>query len=159
MEGEGLLVRKIRSGVVIDHIPPGRAFTMLKALGLLPPRGYRWRIAVVINAESSKLGRKDILKIEGYKPRQRDLEVLGIIAPGATFNVIEDYKVVEKVKLKLPEESQGVLRCPNPTCITRKEREKAVSKMVLVSQDPPAYRCVYCGTTVMGDEIHDLISP
>ena len=156
--GDGLLVRKIREGVVVDHIPPGRAFTVLRVLGLLPPKPYSGRIAIVINAESGKMGRKDIVKIEGYGVEDLSLEALGIVAPGATVNVVREYKVVEKRKLDLPEEASGVLRCPNPTCITRKEREKATPRMRLVSRSPAKYRCVYCGSTISEEEFQDLIA-
>lgn len=157
MSGEELLVRKIQEGVVIDHIPAGRAFTVLKALGLLGSRGSGYRIAIVINAESRKMGRKDIVKIEGYSLGGRDVEVLGVVAPGATINVVSNFRVERKIEAVLPESAEGVLRCPNPTCITRQPREKAVPSMRLVSRRPAKYRCVYCGTTVDEGEFESLI--
>jgi aspartate carbamoyltransferase regulatory subunit len=140
----GLLVRRIREGTVIDHIPAGRALTVLRILGITGSEGLR--VAVVMNVESRKLGRKDIVKIEGRHLSQEELNKIALVAPTATINRIRGGRVVEKTKVRLPELLHDILRCPNPTCITRKPREPVAPRFRLVSRSPILYRCVYCGT-------------
>ncbi|NPA04754.1 MAG: aspartate carbamoyltransferase regulatory subunit [Crenarchaeota archaeon] len=155
-EGEGLLVRRIRDGTVIDHIPAGRALLVLRILGITGAEGYR--IAVVMNVESRKLGRKDIVKVEGRMLERGEVDKIALIAPEATINIIKDYRVVEKVKVRLPDEIKGILRCPNPTCITRKEREPITPVFRKVSEKPLILQCKYCGTLVREEEIPGLIT-
>ena len=95
-----LLVRKIREGTVIDHIPAGRALAVLRILGITGREGLR--VAVVMNVESRKLGRKDIVKVEGRLLKPHEVDVVALIAPTATINIIRDYKVIEKRKVRLP---------------------------------------------------------
>jgi len=148
---EGLVVRKIRHGTVIDHIPAGRALRVLRLLGATLGGGRR--IAIVINAESRKLGRKDIVKIEGLEPRVEDLDRIALVAPTATVNIVRDYRVVVKRKVEPPAEVRGILRCANPTCITRKPGEPVTPRFRLVSRDPLEYQCVYCGSILGEREI------
>jgi aspartate carbamoyltransferase regulatory subunit len=156
LEGEGLVVRKIREGTVIDHIPAGRALRVLRLLGVSIQGPHR--IAVVINAESRKLGRKDIVKIEGLEPRIEDLDKIALVAPTATINIIRDYKVVVKRKVSPPRELRGILHCINPTCITRKEGEPVTPRFRLVSLRPLAYQCVYCGSIIEERDIIDQLA-
>jgi len=93
VKGKELIVSKIRDGIVIDHIPVGRALMVLRVLRL---RGGEGRIALVMNVESRRLGRKDIVKIEGKELGDDELNLISLIAPTATINVIKDYAVVKK---------------------------------------------------------------
>lgn len=142
---EGLLVRRIRDGTVIDHIPAGRAFAVVRLLGL---EGSGRRMAIVVNVDSRRMGLKDIVKVEGIYLSKEDTDRIALIAPTATINIIQDYRVREKRRVEPPEELRGILKCPNPTCITRKPGEPLESRMRRVSVKPPRYRCVYCGTTL-----------
>ena len=155
--GEGLLVRKIVEGTVVDHIPPGRAIAVLKVLRLWPPKPDGHRVAVVFNAESRKMGRKDIVKVEGYHVSRGEAAALALVAPSSTVNIIKGGVVAEKWKVEPPEVAVGLLRCPNPTCITRKEREPVKPRMLLVSKEPLRYRCAYCGSTIGQEEIERYI--
>ncbi len=146
-----LLVRKIREGTVIDHIPAGRALAVLRILGITGREGFR--VAVVMNVESRKLGRKDIVKVEGRLLKPHEVDVIALIAPTATINIVKDYKVVEKRRVKIPRLVEGVLKCKNPTCITRKKGEYIRSRFRLVSEKPVILQCVYCGTLLHEDEI------
>ncbi len=138
----GILVRKIRSGTVIDHIPAGQAFTVLRLLGLIQkPSG---RLAVIVNTESGKLGRKDIVKIEGAYPDESTIQLIALIAPQATINYIEDYRVVRKFRVKPPKTVVGVVKCSNPRCITNSPRESVEPRLDVVSENPLRLRCVYC---------------
>jgi aspartate carbamoyltransferase regulatory subunit len=151
MEKKRLLVSPIRRGTVIDHIPAGRALSVLKLLGFTGREGLR--IAIVMNVESRKLGRKDIVKIEDYMLDDESARKVALIAPMATFNRIEDYMVVEKKRLEPPEELEGILKCTNPTCITRKEGEPVVPRFKRLPGKILRYQCVYCGTIISEEEI------
>ena len=150
-DGRRLVVSKIRSGTVIDHIPAGRALAVLRILGLTGREGYM--IALVMNVPSRKLGRKDIVKIEGVEVDEERARRIALVAPQATLNIIRDYRVVEKRKLEPPEELEGVLACPNPTCITRKPGEPVRSRFRRVPGGELRYQCVYCGTIIGEREI------
>lgn len=150
-----LVVPKILNGTVIDHIPAGRALDILKVLNITGGEG--WRIAVLLNVESKKLGRKDIIKIERRKLTSAEVNVIALIAPTATINIIENFVVVEKFKVNVPEVIEGVIRCPNPTCISNKEREPVKSRFRTLSKDQLVFRCEYCSTIVTRDDILKLI--
>ncbi len=147
----GLLVRKIREGTVIDHIPAGRALAVLRILGITGREGVR--VALVMNVDSRKLGRKDIVKVEGRTLRPHEVDTIALIAPTATINIIRDYRVVEKRRVRLPRVVRDVLRCKNPTCITRKKGEPVTPRFEVVSERPVRLRCVYCGSILEEDEI------
>jgi len=156
MDQEKLIVSKIKKGIVIDHIPAGKALKVLKILGIT---GYTdYRLAIVMNVPSNKLGMKDIIKIENRILDKRELELISLVAPTATINIIEDYKVIEKYKVKLPRVIKGVLKCPNPMCITNKPDEVAETIFVLRKLDPVVLECKYCGTLIKGDEIEHNLS-
>ncbi len=151
MTREALLVRRIREGTVIDHIPAGRALQVLRILGVTGAEGYT--VAIVMNVESRKLGRKDIVKIEGRFLDKREVNRVALAAPTATINIIRDYRVVEKRRVQPPEELEGILQCTNPTCITRKPREPVKPRFRRVPGKGMRYQCVYCGTIIEEDEI------
>jgi aspartate carbamoyltransferase regulatory subunit len=147
----GLLVRRIEEGTVVDHIPPGRAVAVLKVLRMWPPKPNGHRVAVVFNAESRKMGRKDLVKIEGYHVTREEAAAIALVAPRATVNVIREGRVAEKWRVEPPREVVGLLQCPNPTCITRKEGEPVKPRMVRAPGPGLRYRCVYCGSTLEHD--------
>lgn len=136
-------VSKIRRGTVIDHIPAGRALDILKILGLTGKEGFV--ISLVMNVPSEKLGRKDIVKVEEIKLSQDDVNKIALIAPSATINIIENYSVASKTRVKVPRRIEGLLKCGNPNCITRKEREPIISSFEVVNEKPLILRCEYCG--------------
>ena len=144
MAEDSLLVRRIRNGTVIDHIPAGRALMVLRLLGIKGGEGLR--VALVMNAESKKMGRKDIVKIEDRYLSKEETDKLALIAPTATINIIREFKVVEKRKVEPPLRITGILKCPNPTCITRKDNEPITPRFKRISLKPLLYQCEYCGT-------------
>jgi aspartate carbamoyltransferase regulatory subunit len=146
-----LVVSKIRNGTVIDHIPAGKALDILSVLGIAGKEGLR--IAVLMNVESKKLGKKDIIKIEGKRLSPQDVSAIALIAPTATINIIEDFAVVEKYKVTVPNIVVDVLACPNPTCISNKKGELVRTRFKLVSGNPLKLQCEYCGTIISGDEV------
>jgi aspartate carbamoyltransferase regulatory subunit len=146
----GLIVSKIKNGTVIDHIPAGRALAVLRVLGIRGQEGYR--IALVMNVESSKMGRKDILKIEERAIEEREAELITLIAPEATINIVKDYEVVEKRKQKVPDKITGLLRCTNPSCITNNDPE-AATKFKTLRKSPIELVCEYCETRITEQEV------
>jgi len=143
---EGLLVRRIREGTVIDHIPAGRALAVLRILGITGREGLR--VAVVMNVESRRLGRKDIVKVEGRHLSSEEVNRIALIAPSATINIVKDYRVIEKKRVKLPSVIEGIIACTNPTCITRKPGEPLRPRFKIVAERPLQLQCTYCSTII-----------
>ncbi|MUN28159.1 aspartate carbamoyltransferase regulatory subunit [Sulfuracidifex metallicus] len=150
MSDKELLVTKINYGTVIDHIPSGRALAVLRVLGINGSEGYR--VALVMNVESKKMGRKDIVKISGRTVDEKESNLITLIAPNATINIIKDYEVVKKMKMKVPSVIRGILKCPNPSCITNNDPE-AFTKFVSISENPLRIKCDYCETTITEAEV------
>ncbi|RUM47151.1 MAG: aspartate carbamoyltransferase regulatory subunit [Hyperthermus sp.] len=148
---EELLVRRIRSGTVIDHIHAGRALSVLRILGITGSEGFR--VAIVMNVDSRKLGLKDIVKIEGRRLSDEEVDKIALVAPEATINIVEDYVVVKKHRVKLPEVIENILACVNPTCITRQPREHVKPRFRVVSRRPLRLQCIYCGSFIEEDYV------
>ena len=131
-------IDSIVNGIVIDHITAGKGMEIynLLNLGKLP-----CMVALINNASSEKMGRKDIIKIDASI--ELDTDALGYVDPGVTVSIIADGKTVEKKKLDLPLELEGVLRCKNPRCITSTEQELA-PVFKLTDRAKREYRCIYC---------------
>ena len=147
-----LRVSKIRDGTVIDHVHGGQALNVLAILGIDGTRGEE--VSVGMNVPSDRLARKDIVKVEGRELSQDEVDVLSLIAPDATINIVREYEVVGKHRVERPEMVDGVLTCPNPGCITT--GEEPVTSRFEVLED--GVRCVYCGTIVR-ENIASLIEP
>ena len=152
---EQLIIRKIRDGIVIDHIPAGRALTVLKLLKITGKEGFR--VALVMNVESRKLGTKDIIKIEGRELSREELSVIALVAPTATINIIRDYKVVAKFKVEIPDKIEGILRCLNSKCITNKPGEPIKTRFITISRSPLIIKCDYCGTYYTESDIEQML--
>jgi Aspartate carbamoyltransferase, regulatory subunit len=117
-------------------------------LGITGREGFR--VALVMNVESGKLGVKDIVKVEGRELTKDELNLVALVAPTATVNIIRDYEVVSKFKVVVPDVIEGLIKCKNPRCITNQQREPIKSRFRVVSREPLKLVCDYCGT------IHDL---
>ena len=128
----------IQNGYVIDHIHAGRAMTIYRYLGL---DRLDCSVAIIKNAKSQRMGRKDIIKIDDLIPI--DLHILGYIDPSVTVNIIRNDQLVEKKHLALPERVENVIRCKNPRCITQVEQE-IEHIFVLADRERGTYRCLYC---------------
>ena len=144
-----LKVEVIPEGTVIDHIPAGKWLKVIEILGLTKPNGGTLLIAS--NVPSKKLGRKDIVKVEGRYLSEEEVNKIALIAPDATVNIVRNYKIVEKFKVSIPEEIVGILTCPNPNCVSNHEYVKP--RFRVESRDPLKLRCHYCERTIEGDEI------
>ena len=134
-----LNVGMIQEGFVLDHIQAGKSMDIYKYLHL---DELDCCVAIIKNARSNKMGRKDIMKIE-CPIDFIDMNVLGFIDHNITINIIKDSEIVEKMALELPKEVVNVVKCKNPRCITSIEQEL---EQVFVLTDPrkEKYRCKWC---------------
>ncbi len=152
---EKLRVSKIKAGTVIDHIPSGRSLTVLEILGITP--GTEDTVSVLMNVPSQEHGEKDIVKIEGRKLEEEEVNKIALVAPTATINVIENFEVVEKKEVELPEIIEGVVECSNPACITNTS-EPVQLRFEVVSETPIRLRCTYCERITEEDELFEQFS-
>ena len=136
-----LNVGKIEEGFVLDHIKAGMSLSIYHHLQL---DKLDCTVAIIKNARSNKMGKKDILKVE-CDINMLNLDILGFIDHTITVNVIKDGEIVEKKELVLPKEIRNVIKCKNPRCITSIEQEL---EQIFVLTDPKnkVYRCKYCET-------------
>ena len=129
----------LNEGVVIDHIKAGGAMEIYNYLGL---EKLDCSVAIIKNAKSNKMGKKDIIKVE-CPVEALDLDILGFIDHNITVNVIQGDKIVAKKVLSLPREIKNVIKCKNPRCITSIEQELD-QIFVLTDEEKEVYRCKYC---------------
>lgn len=133
-----MILSPIDNGIVLDHIKPGGGFELYNILKL---GDLKCQVALILNAQSIKMGRKDIIKIA--ETIDLDLDVIGYIDPGVTVNFVKDGKVVKRMHLEAPELVKGVIKCKNPRCITSTEQELQ-HMFKLTDREKKVYRCVYC---------------
>ena len=142
-----LNISGLKEGIVLDHIKAGQGLEIYDLLGLDRVDG---QVAIIKNAQSQKMGRKDIIKIEGSLD-QVDLDALGYIDHNITVNIVKDNRIVEKKKLSLPKIITNVIRCKNPRCITSIEQELP-QVFYLADEKAGTYRCKYCDEKYTGHE-------
>ena len=136
-----LSIGALEEGFVLDHIKAGNAMTIYRDLKL---GNLDCTVAIIKNASSNKMGRKDIIKIDA--DMNVNLDVIGYVDPGATANIIRDGVLVEKRTIGQPELLTDVIRCKNPRCITSTEQELKHIFRRSGSKDRAVYRCIYCET-------------
>ena len=134
-----LNVGQIEEGFVLDHIKAGKSLSIYEHLQL---DKLDCTVAIIKNARSGKMGKKDILKVE-CDINQLDLDVLAFIDHNITVNVIKDCEIVEKKVLILPKTIKNVIKCKNPRCITSIEQELP-HIFILADEQKEVYRCKYC---------------
>lgn len=135
-----MTVNPIKDGIVLDHIDAGKALEIYELLNL---DKLNCQVALITNAPSSKMGKKDIIKIDSVL--DLDFGIIGFIAPSVTVNIIEDGKLKKLGKLELPETVEGLIKCKNPRCITSTEQELP-HIFKLTDKENRVYRCIYCET-------------
>lgn len=128
----------IKNGIVIDHITAGKGMEIYRLLHL---DSLDYPVAMIMNVQSAKMGRKDIIKIDA--DITLDMDILGYIDPGVTVDIIRNGSLVEKRKIDLPQQLNNVIYCKNPRCITTVEQELP---HIFKLTDPQnrVYRCAYC---------------
>lgn len=131
-------IDSIKNGIVIDHICAGKGMDIYHFLHL---DELECSVAIIKNASSKKMGKKDIIKIDSMV--DIDMTVLGYIDPGVSINIIKDGTLIEKCKVELPEKITNVIKCENPRCITSTEQE-IPHIFKLTDKENGVYRCIYC---------------
>ncbi|MFT4004802.1 MAG: aspartate carbamoyltransferase regulatory subunit [Lacrimispora sp.] len=134
-----LNISGLKEGIVLDHIEAGKSLEIYFNLGL---DKLDCQVAIIKNARSSKMGKKDIIKIEGGLDHI-NLEILGYIDHNITVNIIRDNQIVEKKTLSLPKKITNVIHCKNPRCITSIE-QGLPHVFYLADEVKETYRCRYC---------------
>ena len=133
-----MIIGQIKDGIVLDHITAGHGMEVYKILGL---DKLDCTVAMIKNADSVKMGKKDIIKVG--QVIDLDFDVLGYIDPGITVNIIQDGKLAKREHLSLPERVRGIIHCKHPRCITSTEQELR-HEFRLVDREKKLYRCIYC---------------
>ena len=131
-------IDSIKNGILIDHIQAKRGMEIYEALKL---KDLNCSVAIITNAKSAKMGRKDIIKID--KDIEINMDVIGFIEPNATINIVKDDKLVNKYNVGLPKKIVNIAKCQNPRCITSVEKELE-QVFVLTDKQEQVYRCQYC---------------
>ncbi len=139
-----MTVDSIRDGIVIDHISAGCGMKLYHLLNL---GASGESVAIMMNVTSRKMGRKDIIKVDGRVPL--NLDVIGFVDPGVTVNIIRDGELAEKKSIGMPEKLVNVIRCKNPRCISSTEQELD-QVFLLTNPARREYRCLYCETKAAG---------
>ena len=135
-----LEITSLKNGLVIDHIEAGLG---VKIFNYLKLDTTKYSVALIINAESNELGRKDIIKIERDKCEEIDYTVLGLLSPTITINEVKNEKIIRKIKPQLPKKVENIIVCDNPNCITKVEKYVPQS-FSLVDAEKGTYSCDYC---------------
>lgn len=133
-----MYIDSIKTGFVLDHIKAGEGMVIYNMLDL---GSLNVPVAMIMNAPSAKMGRKDIIKIDAEI--DVNLDALGYIDPDITVNVIRGGELYEKKHLELPERVHGIIKCKNPRCITSTEQELP-HVFRLADREKRIYRCIYC---------------
>ena len=147
-----LRVQPIRNGTVIDHIEAGRGRKILDVLGL---GDGGTTISLLINVQSGKNKRKDIIKIEDRELDDNEIEKLALLSPKACMNIIRNYSVADKKKVDIPKSICDIVLCPNENCICNNERG-SISTFNLVDDESIKIQCTYCGRKIDEENINFL---
>ncbi len=133
-----MIIGQIKDGIVLDHITAGHGMTLYNFLGL---DELDCQVALIKNAESVKMGKKDIIKID--KVIDINMDALGYLDPGVTVNIIKDGKLAKRQNIDIPAKIENVIKCKNPRCITTVEQELP-HIFTLRDKENRVYRCLYC---------------
>ena len=131
-------IDSIKNGIVIDHIQAKKGMEIYEALNL---KDLDCSVAIITNAKSDKMERKDIIKID--KDIEINMDMIGFIEPNATINIVKNDKLVDKYNVKLPEKIVNLAKCQNPRCITSVEKDLD-QIFILTDKENQVYRCKYC---------------
>lgn len=133
-----MIIGQIKNGIVLDHITAGMGMELYNILGL---DKLNCQVAIIKNADSVKMGKKDIIKID--EAIDVDLDALGYIDANITVNIIKDGKLAKREHLEVPEKVKNIIKCKNPRCITTVEQELP-HVFKLTNREKKIYRCIYC---------------
>ena len=139
MKRQELLVAALQNGTVIDHIPSNKLFEVINVLQL---EQMNTSVTIGYNLKSKKMGDKSIIKIADKFFTDDELNQLSVISPNVTLCIIKDYEVVEKKEVNMPEELKGIVKCPNPKCISNNEPMKTLFHVT--NKEKGILQCHYC---------------
>ena len=134
-----MFVRALKNGTVIDHIPSDKLFAVVSLLHLDKLKN---RIIIGFNLNSEKIGKKSIIKVSDKYFSSEELNQLSVLAPNVTLNVIKEYEIIEKYKVEMPDELNGIIKCANPKCITN--NEPMTTRFKIIDKQKGIIRCLYC---------------
>ncbi|NVM34201.1 MAG: aspartate carbamoyltransferase regulatory subunit [Candidatus Lokiarchaeota archaeon] len=146
---EKLKIDKISKGTVIDHIDAGYALTILNLTGIDESKNL---MTIGVNVSSKKYLTKDIIKIENVFLNETQMQQISILSPNATISLIENYKVIEKKKVELPQIIKKLILCVNQTCISNSE-EPIDTEFLVLEEKPLKIQCIYCERIYKLEEI------
>lgn len=146
-----LLVAALENGTAIDHIPSEYLFKVVSLLGI---KDLSTRVTIGCNLDSKKMGKKGIIKISDKFFKEDEINKISLIAPAVNLNIIKDYEVVEKKKVSLPDELNGLVKCNNPKCITN--NEPMTTRFQVVDKENVTLKCHYCETKIKKEDIELL---
>lgn len=138
-------ITPIKNGTAIDHLQTGSAKKIIEILDL---EGFT--VTAGMNVESRKMGKKDIMFIDGKELSGKELDKVALIGKGATVNIIRNGEIVKKSQLAYPENVEEIIRCINPKCITNYER---LATKFSIRKEPLDAKCFYCETRMNAHEI------
>jgi aspartate carbamoyltransferase regulatory subunit len=141
-----IAIPAIKDGTVIDHVPSRMTFRVMR---ILNPQEFEHTINVALNLKSKKMGKKGIIKISNRTLTQDEVNKIALLAPKASVSIIKDYKVKNKIRIKLPKKVTGSVKCSNPKCITN--AEAVTTHFKTLEEEPLRIQCYYC-ERIMGRE-------
>ena len=144
-----LNISAIKEGTVIDHIPSNAT---LKLADILDLKGIRGMISIAYNLTSNTMGKKGLVKISGKTLTKEEVDKIALIAPNATVNIIKNYNVDNKIKVKIPQIINKIIKCSNPNCITNNEKNLMTIFYVL-KKDLLKVKCHYCERNMEKEDI------
>lgn len=146
-----LEVSAIKNGTVIDHIPPGVLFKVIKLLDLDKTTS---QVTFGTNLTSGRIGKKAIVKISDKYCEDDEISYISLVAPQARISIIRDYQVVEKRQVEVPDQVEGYVKCANPMCITNHEQHVTTRFSVSSSVEGElSLRCRYCEKITRQEQI------
>ena len=134
-----MFVRALKNGTVIDHIPSDKLFAVVSLLHLDKLKN---RIIIGFNLNSEKIGKKSIIKVSDKYFSSEELNQLSVLTPNVTLNIIKEYEIIEKYKVEMPDELNGIIKCANPKCITN--NEPMTTRFKIIDKQKGIIRCLYC---------------
>ena len=151
MKKDDIRLMPISNGTVLDHLKVGSALKILELLKL----GHQHAITLAINTESGKMGRKDLVFIDGKELTPEEINKIALIAKGATLNIIKNSNVASKSKIEVPKSVNGTIKCINPNCITNAE---SIATKFSISESPALKaKCFYCEREMNESEIFNSV--
>lgn len=144
-----LSVDAIENGTVLDHIDPGKAAILLKILNNITTDKIT---TIGINLPSSRMKKKDIIKVADWMISPFESERIAIFSPLTTINIIHDYRVIKKFQVALPEKVSNLLICPNPNCISNHEISSRLFH-IKHYRNEIQFQCNYCERCYFQNEI------